>query len=107
MAMVIGQVQEFDTVKEDWPQYVERLEQFFIANGIEEGKKRAVLLVAVGPATFKLLWSLIAPDKPDTKSYADLVKVLTGHFQPTPSETVQRSNFTAGCVSRENLSQRM
>ena len=47
MVMVIGQVQEFDTVKEDWPQYVERLEQFFIANGIEEGKKRAVLLLAV------------------------------------------------------------
>ena len=47
MAMVIGQVQEFDTVKEDWLQYVKWLEQFFIANGIEEGKKRAVLLLAV------------------------------------------------------------
>ena len=93
MATVIGQVQEFDAGKEDWPQYVERLEQFFIANGIEEGKKRAVLLVAVGPATFKLLRSLIAPDKPDTKFYADLVKVLTEHFQPTPSETVQRFKF--------------
>ena len=42
---------------------------------------------------FKLLRSLIAPDKPDTKSYADLVKVLTEHFQPTPSETVQRFKF--------------
>ena len=47
MAMVIGQVQEFDAGKEDWPQYIKRLEQFFIANGIEDGKKRAVLLVAV------------------------------------------------------------
>ena len=53
MAMVIGQVQEFDTVKEDWLQYVERLEQFFIANGIEEGKKRAVLLLAV-------VWQLLS-----------------------------------------------
>ena len=60
MVTVIGHVQEFDAAKEDWPQYVERLEQFFIANGIEEGKKRAVLLMAVGPATFKWLRSLIA-----------------------------------------------
>ena len=93
MATVIGQVKEFDGGKEDWPQYVKRLEQFFIANGIEEGKKRAVLLMAMGPATFKLLRSLIAPDKPDTKSCANLVKVLTEHFQPTPSETVQRFKF--------------
>ena len=93
MATVIGQVKEFDAGKEDWPQYVKRLEQFFIANGIEEGKKRAVLLMAVGPATFMLLRSLIAPDKPDTKSCANLVKVLTEHFQPTLSETVQWFKF--------------
>ena len=34
VAAVISQVQEFDAVKEDWPQYVEWLEQFFIANDI-------------------------------------------------------------------------
>jgi len=37
MATVIGQVQEFDAGKEDWLQYVERLEH--LANGIEDGKK--------------------------------------------------------------------
>ena len=36
---------------------------------------------------------MITLAKPDTKSYADLVKVLTEHFQPTPSETVQRFKF--------------
>ena len=93
MATVIRQVQEFDPAKEDWPQYVERLEQFFIANGITDEKKRAVFLVAVGPSTFKLLRSLIVPVKPEEKSYADLVKVLTEYYRPTPSETVQRFKF--------------
>jgi len=46
-----------------------------------------------GSGNFQVAESLIAPDKPDTKSYADLVKVLTKHFQPTPSETVQRFKF--------------
>ena len=34
---------------EEWPLYVDRLEQFFAANGIEvEGKKRSILLSVVG-----------------------------------------------------------
>ena len=89
---MIGHVQEFDSAKEDWPQYVEWLGQFFITNDIT-GAKRAVFLVAMGPATFKVLRSLIVPAKPEEKSYEDLVKALTENFKPTPSETVQRFKF--------------
>ena len=32
----LGRVDEFDGNKEEWPQYVERLEHFFVANGITE-----------------------------------------------------------------------
>lgn len=35
----------------------------------------------------------MSPAKPGEKSYDQLVKALTGHFNPTPSETVQRSHF--------------
>ena len=59
MATVIGQVQEFNSAKKDWPQYVEWLGQFFIANAIVGAKKQVVFLVAMGPTTFKVLWSLI------------------------------------------------
>ena len=34
MAAVFGRIDEFDSKKEDWPQYVERLDHFFAANGI-------------------------------------------------------------------------
>ena len=45
MAGTLGRIEEFDGSKDDWPQYVERLEHFFVHNGITTPeKKRAVFL---------------------------------------------------------------
>ena len=96
MATVFGKVDEFDATKEEWTQYVERLEHFFVANDIADaGKKRAVLLSVVGASTYALLWNLVSPAKPGEKSYSELVAVLKEHYNPTPSETVQRSCFNS------------
>ena len=41
MAALFGTTpNEFDPAKEDWTQYVETLEQFFVANSIEEVEKQ-------------------------------------------------------------------
>ena len=96
MATVFGKVDEFDGTKEEWTQYVERLEHFFVANDIvDAGKKRAVLLSVVGASTYALLRNLVSPAKPGEKSYSELVAVLKEHYNPTPSETVQRSRFNS------------
>jgi len=58
-------------------------------------KKRAVLLTLIGPATYKLLSNLIAPQKPGEVEYSSLVKTLADHFSPTPSEIVQRFKFNS------------
>ena len=64
--------------------------QFFLANGIdEEEKKRAVFLSVIGPATFKLLRNLLAPEKPGEKAYNALITTLSAHFSLAPSEIVQ------------------
>ena len=43
MAGTLGHIEEFDGSKDDWLQYVERLEYFFVANGVTTAeKKRAV-----------------------------------------------------------------
>lgn len=55
MAAMIGQVHEFDAVK-DWPQSVEWFGQFFITNDFAGEKKPPVV---IGLATYKLPWSLI------------------------------------------------
>ena len=94
MAAVFGKVEEFDSDKDDWLTYVERVNHFFKANSITGNEqKQAVFLSVIGPSTYKLLKSLLAPEKPGDKPYKDLVKKLTEHFNPTPSEIVQRFKF--------------
>ena len=41
----LGRVDEFDSSKDVWPEYVEHLEHFFAANGITDGDKQC------GPTT--------------------------------------------------------
>ena len=47
MATSFGKLKEFDlTSGEDWTQYIERMEFYFIANGVTDaGKQRAAQLV--------------------------------------------------------------
>lgn len=80
---LLGKVDESDGTKEEWPQYL-RLDHFFASTdaGIFDSYR-----------TYNLVRKLVSPVKPSEKSYVDLVKVLTDHFNPTPSETVQRFKF--------------
>ena len=89
-----GQVIEFDPQVDDWTHYVERLDYYFVANDITKAKKKhAVLLSVVGTMTYRLLRNLIAPAKPDEKTYKELVDAVKVHYCPKPSETVQRYKF--------------
>ena len=94
MATIHGSVGAFDSQVESWTSYTERLEQYFLANDVlVEEKKRAILLSNCGPQTYDLLKNLTAPDKPATKSFADIVSALQNHYQPKPSIIVQRFMF--------------
>ena len=94
MAVTFGRIEEFDGAKEDWSQYKERLGHFFAANGVESAeKKHSIFLSVVGEATYKLLRSVVAPAKPGDKTYEELVKLLSAHFNPPPSEIVQPFKF--------------
>ncbi len=94
MAALFGRVSEYEEGKEQWTQYVERLEHFFAANGITENeKKRSVFLSVIGPSSYKLLRNLVAPAKPGEKTFDELVAAMKQHHNPTPSEIVQRYKF--------------
>ena len=60
--------------KEEWSQYAERLDHFLSANAIADEKKKDVFLSVIGPQTYKLLKSLVAPAKPGEKEYNRLVQ---------------------------------
>ena len=58
-----------------------------------EGRRKLFFLSVVGAGTYKVLRNIVSPAKPGDKSYADLVKALSQHFKPTPSEIVERFKF--------------
>lgn len=96
---LLGKIELF-IPQQEWPQYVERLEQFFEANDLtgddKAAKRRATFLAVIGPEPYELLRSLLAPTKPKEKTYAELVAKLTEHYSPTPSEVMQRFRFNSG-----------
>ena len=89
-----GTLSDFDSDREDWTSYIERLEQYFEANDVVSAvKQRAILLSICGASTYQLIRDLVAPAKPISKSFAELVKLVKDHHQPPPSFIVQRFNF--------------
>ena len=90
-----GRLSEYNSA-EDWISYVERLDQYFLANDVtEDTKKRAIFLSVVGDKTYKLIRDLVAPAKPTDKSFQALVDILTSHLEPAPSVIVERFKFNS------------
>jgi len=69
------------------------VELFFTANGIKDEKKVAMLLSVIGPKIYALLRDLLAPDKPQDKSVADLFATLKKHYEPKPVIIAERFRF--------------
>ncbi|CAG2199396.1 GALNT [Mytilus edulis] len=89
----IGKIEPFDDSTETWSSYVERLEQYFAVNALENEKKVPALLTLLGGKTYGLLRNLTLPDKPATKSYDDIVKLLKDHLSPKPLIVAERFRF--------------
>lgn len=90
----IGSLPPFDAKVQAWEEYCEIMEHFFTANDITEGdKKKSILLSVVGAQTYSLMRNLLSPEKPGDKTFAQLVTLLKNHFNPKPSEIVQRFKF--------------
>ena len=96
MAAVYGSVSEYVEGEEEWALYSERLEQFFVANAVsEKGQRQAIFLSTIGPKTYKLLSTLVAPAprKPAELKYELLTATLEKHFCPQPPLVVRRFKF--------------
>lgn len=93
MAGFIGKIDAFEDSKEDWSTYIERVEQYFIANDIGDDKKVPSLLSLIGSKAYGLLRSLTAPAKPSEKNYDEIVRILKDHLSPKPLVTAERFRF--------------
>ena len=82
---------KFDPTRESITNYLERLEIGFILHAFtEDSMKRALLIHEIGDTNYDVLKSLVAPDKPADKTYAQLSEKLKSHFNPKPNKIVKR-----------------
>ena len=88
---LVGALGPFDQGTTQWSSYAERMEEYLLANGVtEERKKVAILLSTIGSQTYDLLKDLYTPDKPNTKSFEEIVTKLTEHLEPKPTVIAER-----------------
>ena len=95
MAAAFGQVGPFEQEQEDWVSYTERLQHFFLANKIEGKQRLSVFLSTIGAPTYKILRSIVAPDKPGDKDLDALMEALKDYFCPKLSQIMQRFKFNS------------
>ena len=75
------------------------------ANGVKSENQVAVLLTAIGPETYGLLRNLLTPEKPDARSYEELVEILNSHLHPKPLVIVLISIIVLGTAGLKHRSQ--
>ena len=88
-----GRVQEYEPENELFSAYLERVQLFFLANGVEDDKKVPIFLSVVGSKTYSLLHNLVATALPQDKTLVQLVAILKSHFEPKPVIIAERFHF--------------
>lgn len=89
---MLGQVESF-VLGDDFCEYAEWVEQYFVLNEIKEDKKIAFLLTFIGQETYSTLKKLVFPDDSAKKTFAELITVLKNHFTPKVNEISERYKF--------------
>lgn len=87
---------DFNIHKNDFirEKFIDRMEQYFIANDIiNMEKKRAILLSKVNAETYDIIDKICKPKKPGEKSYEEIVKLVKGYLKPPASYLVHRNAF--------------
>ncbi|XP_048514943.1 uncharacterized protein K02A2.6-like [Athalia rosae] len=86
----------FHLKTDDWEAFVERMELHLVVKKItEDNMKVAILLTHFDEEAYILVRNLCAPAKPSTKSFDDIVKLMSDHINPKPSIVMERCTFNS------------
>ena len=101
---VFGNMEAFDPEGGgDWPMYTERMEQYFVANGIDSNAKKSRVLTVIGGKAYGLLRNLFSPTKPADADYATLIKTMKDHLSPKPFMIAERFSLIKETNTRGSL----
>ena len=90
----MGAPQPFNASNDNWELYVQRFEDFLLANKIDDNEEKCHMLLALmGAPTFKLLASLAAPKTPGELKFKDICDTLRKHYSPQPIKIAERYHF--------------
>ena len=82
---LLGRIDSFDLKTDSITEYIEKVEQYFIANDITNEKKQtAIFLTITGNEMYGLLRNLLAPESPAGKTIKMLPETLTDDLKPQP-----------------------
>lgn len=85
---------DFRLEKDEWEEFVERIELYFEANEIiDEEKKRAILLTKIDADTYRVVRKVCAPKKPKETDLEEIKTKMENYLKPKVSETVLRQRF--------------
>ena len=70
MAALLGKIEECDASKEEWPQYVERMDRPLLCNqrNRQHSYEVDIPIAVIGSTTYTLVRNLVSTDKPGDKS---------------------------------------
>ena len=89
-----GVVSPYNGNQEEWVEYAERLENYFITNEIADVvKRKAILLNSVGAPTYRLIKRLTLPGMPKDLTFEEIVDRVRNHFNPKPSPIIKQFEF--------------
>ncbi|XP_049886761.1 uncharacterized protein LOC126381305 [Pectinophora gossypiella] len=101
--MSVGKLEPFKVMEDSWNLYVDRLEQYFLVNSVKEEFKVATLITVMGGESYELLVTLCSPNKPSSKTFKELVKIMQDHLQPKPFFMAERYIFRRRQQTAEEL----
>ncbi|XP_070385519.1 uncharacterized protein [Dermacentor albipictus] len=78
---------------EDFESYVERFEHYISATHVSDDLKVSAFVTAIGKQAYRMLKNLLAPVKPEAKTYDELVRALKGHYSLKPLVIAERFRF--------------
>ena len=91
---LLGLIDSFNHNSDDMSEYIERVDQYFYANDINDaGKKTAIFLTVIGSDTYSLLRNFLAPVSWSTKTVEELFETLKEHLKPQPIVIAERCKF--------------
>ncbi|XP_075730266.1 uncharacterized protein LOC142772051 [Rhipicephalus microplus] len=79
---------------EDFQSYVERFDHFLKAFQVSDDLKVSVFITAIGKKAYKTLKTLLEPEKPENKTYAQLVQTLKEQYVPKTFVIAERFKFS-------------